>query len=71
MTKLETLCDEYGYDDELDMAQDYEADSIIPGICMNEGCGSTFEYEPDSSDGWCDNCETNTVKSLFVLMGVM
>ena len=70
MSKLDDLCDEYGCTED-EMLEDFGNDSTIPGICMNEGCSATYEYEPDCHDGWCDACETNTVSSLFVLMGVI
>jgi len=69
--KMQVLLDEYGYGDEVEMMEEYVHESIVPGICMNEGCSATFEYEPDSEDGWCDACETGSVKSLLVLGGVM
>ena len=40
-------------------------------ICMNDECDYTCEMEHDASDGWCDECETNTIKSLPVLMGII
>ena len=43
-------------------------DGRCPSICMNEGCDATYDYEPDSTTGWCDECETNTVKSAIELV---
>ena len=43
-------------------------DGVCPSICMNEGCDATYDYEPDSTTGWCDECETNTVKSAIELV---
>jgi hypothetical protein len=46
-------------------------DSVVPGICMNEDCEYTTEYEPDQREGWCDACGTPTVTSGLVLAGVL
>lgn len=43
----------------------------VPAICMNECCDFTAEYEPDSEDGWCDECGDNTVKSALILGGMI
>jgi len=51
-----------------DMMESGLTDGICPSICMNEGCDATYDYEPDSIDGWCDVCETNTVKSAIELV---
>jgi hypothetical protein len=71
VNKIQDLCDVYGFDDAHDLMEAYQDDSIIPGICMNEGCDATYEYEPDSSDGYCDVCGANTVQSIMVLTGVI
>jgi len=46
-------------------------DSVVPGICMNPNCDYTTEVEPDQSRGWCEECETNTVKAATVLAGII
>ena len=69
--KLADLCAINGYDDPLDMLEDYAMDSVCPAICMNEGCDYTLELEQDQDRGWCDECETNSMKSGMVLAGVM
>ena len=46
-------------------------DSVIPGICMNPGCDYTTGVEPDQSHGWCEVCETQTVKSGAMLVGII
>lgn len=73
MTKAEQLAQEWGYDSLDDVLQDTDLmfDSITPGICTNPDCDYTTEVEPDCSSGYCENCGTQTVKSLFILMGVI
>ena len=46
-------------------------DSVCPGICMNEGCDYSSEYEPDQRAGYCEACDTTTAKSALVLAGMI
>jgi len=71
MTKLSELSNQYGYDDPSDMLEEVGLDSVVPAICMNPECDYTTDMEPDQSRGWCEVCDTNTVKSALVLMGVI
>jgi hypothetical protein len=49
----------------------YALDSVVPAICMNEGCDFTAELEPDQREGWCEECETPSLKSGIVLAGIL
>lgn len=69
--KLETLAELEGFDDPMEMLEQYVVDSVTPGICMNEGCQYTTEVEPDSSTGWCEECGTNTVCSCMMLANII
>lgn len=69
--KLGDLCHEYGCSDVHEMIEEYGLDSCVPCICMNDGCMATYEYEPDSWMGWCDECGTNSVKSFLILEGII
>jgi len=64
--KLADLCFIEGEPVE-DMMERSMMDGTCPAICMNEGCDFVAEYEPDSTEGWCDACETNTVVSAIEL----
>ena len=46
-------------------------DSVSPGICTRDGCDYTAEVEPDQDRGWCEECESATVKSALVLAGLV
>ena len=70
-SKLDTLAESEGWNDWFDMATTYALDSVAPGICMNGDCDYTTTVEPDCTDGWCENCETNTVKSCLILGGLI
>ena len=67
MSKLKTLSEIEGLSVE-EMMGIGLTDGRCPSICMNEGCDATYDYEPDSTNGWCDACETNTVKSAIELV---
>ena len=59
---MKELLKDGGYgDSEADWLEDWGMESVVPGICTE--CGYTTEYEPDATKGWCEICETGTVKS--------
>ena len=69
MSKLETLSEIEGMSvEEIQRLWRLFYTGVCPSICMNEGCDATYDYEPDSTTGWCDECETNTVKSAIELI---
>jgi hypothetical protein len=68
--KLATLVADSGYHSVNDLLQAFIADSIVPAICMREGCSYICEMEPDQTRGWCPECEANSMKSALVLAGV-
>lgn len=55
----------------MEMLEGATFDGSSPGICMNEGCDYTAEVEPDQDSGFCERCNTNTVKSCLVLAGII
>lgn len=63
---LEAIATDYGLG-VIDLLEKFQIDSVVPGICTNSGCGYVTEYEPDQEAGWCEECETATVVSAFVL----
>lgn len=72
--KLHRLVILEGYSDPLTMLEEAEFFSNrpgIPAICMNPDCDYTADMEPDQSEGWCEICKTNTVKSAYVIMGII
>ena len=71
MTKLEKLAEIEGFSDVMDMLEAATFDSIAPGICMNTGCDYSTSVEPDSDTGWCEECDTNTVKSCLMLADII
>ncbi len=68
---LEELAKCEGYDEVFDMLDQASYDSVAPGICVTPDCGYTCEVEPDSRDGWCEECMKGSVKSCLVLAGII
>jgi hypothetical protein len=69
MDKLEKLLEIEGFSFDR-FLEEFGHESLCPGICMNDGCNYTTDYEPDQEEGWCEVCETNTVKSGLMHMGI-
>lgn len=69
--KLEQLLDLEGFEDEYGFLEVFSFESLVLGICMNEGCDYTTEYEPDQDRGFCECCGTATVKSGLILAGAL
>jgi hypothetical protein len=63
------LAQQWGYLCPAELAQDYAFDSLVPAICSD--CDYSTEYEPDQTKGHCENCGTNTVKSILILQGII
>ena len=64
--KMNVLCSYEGISSE--SMGDLIMDSVNPGICMNPDCDYTIEVEPDQNEGWCEECNSNTVKSFSELV---
>ena len=72
--KLLILCETEGYEDENDLFACAMTDSVCPAICCNPDnpeCDYTEEKEPDSRDGWCEECQRGTMVSALVLGGII
>ena len=54
-----------------DMLEAAVFDSVSPGICSTPDCDYTTEVEPDSSEGWCEECQAGTVHSALILAGII
>jgi hypothetical protein len=55
----------------MEMMEAATFDSVAAGICMNKDCDYSTNVEPDCEDGFCENCNTNTVKSCLILGGII
>ena len=72
--KLAKLLDIEGYEDENELFAAAMADSVCPAICCNPdnpACDYTEEKEPDSREGWCEECGAGTMVSALVLGGLI
>lgn len=61
--KMQILLDTEGYDDIEDFMQETMHESIVPAICMNKDCDYVSYYEPDQTEGWCEECHTQSCMS--------
>ena len=69
--KLGKLLEIEGYDRTEDLIEAVLSDSVSPAICMNPDCDYVCEMEPDQTEGWCDECRTNTMTAAPVLAGLI
>jgi len=71
ISKLNQLCDDYGFEDVEDLLASAVCDSVCPGICVNPNCNYSTNVEPDCEQGWCEECGKQTVVSGMILAGVI
>ena len=69
-SKLQQLAEIEGMSEE-ELLEQGTFDSLCYGICVNPGCDYTTQVEPDCRAGWCELCDTQTVKSACVLAGII
>ena len=68
--KIEKLMDIEGFESVDEMLEEATFGLRCPGICTNDGCDYTTEVDPDGA-GFCEECNTTTVESSLMLMGMM
>jgi predicted Zn-ribbon and HTH transcriptional regulator len=66
---LDQLVGDFGFRTEEEMGFQALSDGVCPGICKE--CGYSTDVEPDNAQGWCEECQAQTVVSGMVLMGIM
>ena len=69
--KLRKLAEIEGYADVDALIRATALDSVSPAICMNADCDYTADMEPDQTRGWCEHCNTNSMKAALVLAGLI
>jgi hypothetical protein len=69
-SKLDLLAREWGMKTS-EFVEEYALDDVAPGICMNPDCDYTTEVEPDQREGWCEECDTCSVRSGVVLASLI
>jgi len=65
--KLQTLAENEGYDESMQLVEENVVSSAPAGICVVDGCEYSTNVEPDQRQGYCESCGTNTVVSLIEL----
>ena len=71
MSKLELILKSEGFTDSLELLEEMITESVVPSICMNKGCDYITGMEPGQTEGWCEECQINTVQSCMILAGVI
>jgi hypothetical protein len=69
-SKLDDLAREWGMKTS-EFVEEYALETLVPGICMNPDCDYTTDVEPDQREGWCEECDTCSVRSGVVLAGLI
>jgi hypothetical protein len=46
-------------------------ESTCPGICRFTDCDYIGEFEQDSTDGYCEECQKSSCVSLLILLGLI
>lgn len=72
-TALEIVAEEFGYNNIMDAVEGegWAWDGVIVGTCR-KACGFiNYSVEPDARNYYCEECETETVDSVLVLLGVI
>jgi hypothetical protein len=70
-SKLMQVCEAEGFASIDDLLAVLVADSVCPAICMNEGCDYIAPMETDQEEGYCEECNSNTMVSVLVLLGLI
>lgn len=66
---MDILKEAEGYESSMDLLADNVHSGTVPCICTE--CEAIYYYEPDCNDGKCEQCGKNTVKSCFILAGMI
>lgn len=69
--KLIAVCESEGFRSPEALIVSAMADTVSPGICMNDGCNYITEVEPDQDEGYCESCDTCSVISALILAGML
>jgi len=70
-SKLVKVCEAEGFATVDDLIALSVADSVCPAICMMERCDHVAPMESDQENGYCEECSSNTMVSVLVLVGLI
>ena len=62
---VQQVMDDYG----LESIEDILLDSTVPAVCKY--CKYTTDLEPDCTNGYCENCNKQSMVSVLVLLGMI
>lgn len=69
--KNEQLAQDWGYLTVVEMLEANLHETMVPGICMEDGCDYSTDVEKDQAKGWCEICGKNNVQSCFEIEGLI
>jgi ribosomal protein L40E len=67
--RLLMICDRWGCRDVPELINRYLFKEACPAICMR--CGIIAEKPPDTLEGRCPKCDSDTMRSALVLAGIL
>jgi len=70
-SKLDKLAEIEGYPNATAMLEASVMDSVVPCICMNEGCDASSNLEPDCRKGYCEECQEQSMQSCLIIAGLI
>ncbi len=65
--KLNEAAEVLGYHSTLDMLMEEEDNTMVPGICVSPRCRYVTAVDIEQDEGFCEDCGTDTVASIFVI----
>jgi len=69
--KLNALLRLKGYENLSALSEACAGARVVPGICTQLSCDFVRDMAPDQDRGWCPRCGTSSMKSAFVLAGLI
>ena len=66
--KLERLLKAEGYASIEELYPVVLGDVVSPAICIDPDCDYICKMEPDQTEGYCEECGSNTVVSALILI---
>lgn len=69
--KVELCLEQYGMDIDEFLDSSEAQDSVVYGACSKPDCDYTVEVEPDCRNGYCEECGSQSVRSILVYLGVI
>jgi hypothetical protein len=67
--QLAKVCEWEGFESIDKLLEHFIVSSVVPGFCTS--CWTPgSNVEPDQNEGWCANCEHESVESILIIAGL-